>query len=130
MQGQQQPPPQPLSGQKRRAHPTQPPRSVKVIAVEPPAQQPPAQQQPAQQQGQGGGKRRKLTRKNRKISRKNRKATRKQSGGDCGCMKGLMSGGGDACPKGGNHNWVRINPRNMGGWCRCSKCGAKEAGKC
>ena len=38
--------------------------------------------------------------------------------------------GGDECPKGGKHVWVRENPRNMGGWCKCKKCKAVKSGGC
>ena len=47
------------------------------------------------------------TRKNRRSNRNTRKDRKRQSGGE-------------ACPKGGNHAWKRINPKNMGGWCKCS----------
>ena len=59
----------------------------------------------------------KQNRKSRKATKKNRKTRRAQKGGD-------------ACPKGGNHDWKRDNPKNMAGWCTCKKCGAKQAGVC
>jgi len=54
----------------------------------------------------------------RKMKRTNRKTLKKRQTG------------GDACPKGGKHNWKRQNPKNMAGWCTCTKCKKMASGVC